>query len=116
MKNNLLLLLVLIFTIQISAGQQSKYDGMCANLSSVLCVRDITMKIATEAKSIEHTATQIQKYIFKQSPITGKLGYFINIEMKHIDSKLPAPKFHVEFFQQDNINQVNFLFDFLFLQ
>lgn len=104
----LLLLIIIILIIHVSADQQTKNDEMCKPLRSVLCVKDVLMIIATVVKSINRTANEIEKHILNHIKVIDTLNRYINFEMNRIHSHLPTPQYHVQFFQLNNIDKVNF--------
>jgi len=87
--------------------QQSKTDDMCGIIRNVLSVEDVLKDIATAAKSIDRKANEIQKSVESKTQILDTLHDYVNREMDSILSQLPTAKYHVKFFQLNNIDKVS---------
>jgi hypothetical protein len=96
-----------IICINAADQHRTKTDDMCSTIRNVLCVKDVLMMIATVAKSINRTGNEIEKNILNNG-IDETLERHVNFEMGLIQSHLPIPQYHVQFFQLNNIEQVCF--------
>jgi hypothetical protein len=59
----LIFTLLFIFIASSFNLQRLENDNMCKLTSGILCVKDELMIIATVAKSIAHTSSEIEKYV-----------------------------------------------------
>jgi hypothetical protein len=102
--------MIVIVSILLVSGsmkkEQFQVDDMCKITESMLCVKDVLMIIATVAKSINHTANEIEKSIMKSVQTADTFNRYVNFEMGIIHSHLPTSPYHVEFFQVNNIDKV----------
>ncbi len=106
---NILLMIVIVSILLVSGSmkkEQFQVDDMCKITENMLCVKDVLMIIATVAKSINHTANEIEKSIMKSVQTVDTLNRYVNFEMGLIHSHLPTSQYHVEFFQMNNIDKV----------
>ncbi len=106
---NILLMIVIVSILLVSGSmkkEQFQVDDMCKITENMLCVKDVLMIIATIAKSINHTANEIEKSIMKSVQTADTLRRYVDFEMGLIRSHLPTSQYHVEFFQMNNIDKV----------
>ncbi|CAF1056771.1 unnamed protein product [Rotaria sordida] len=103
--NILLIILMLILFISQSDEQQLKNDDMCNLTREILCVKDVLKDIVTMIENINQTINKIQKYILSKIIKVNKFDHYITHEIDLINSYLPISKYHVNFFQMNNIHK-----------
>ena len=92
----------------ISGSQEAPVtgDGVCDNIRTVLCVRDVLLHIASLTKSINRTLNELETSIASKIETKDTVNYYINFETQFIHAQLPKPEFHTQFHHLNNIVQV----------
>ncbi|UJR21986.1 hypothetical protein I4U23_025054 [Adineta vaga] len=84
-------------------------DGLCPEIRTVLCFKDVVNNIANNAKDINNVAHQIKQQIRKESSHLDLDGYIAH-KMDSLRDFLPQSKYHHQFKSvQNNINRTDLL-------
>lgn len=84
-------------------------DGLCQRTTDTLCVKDAFLTIAIIARSVNRTATEIDRHIVSKYKEIYTLAWSLNYEMGIVQRHLPPPAQHVKFAQRSNVDRVGSL-------
>lgn len=81
-------------------------DGLCQRMTDTLCVNQTLLEIAAVARSVNRTATEIDRHIIFKHREIRFLYRALNFEMATVQRHLPPPVQLVRFAQLSNVDKV----------